>query len=135
MQPHKQIYIGLVVLLLCGIFAACTTVPLTGRKTLNLLPASQMNAMALTQYQSFLQQNPPSNNSRNGQLVQEIGVNIQRATEKYYSENQMADKLKGFDWNFNLVQDNTVNAWCMPGGRVVIYSGSYPLLKILMALP
>lgn len=129
MQLHKHVYFGLIALILTGVFAACTTVPLTGRKTLNLLPASQMNAMALTAYQDFLQENPPANSSRNGQMVREIGINIQKATEKYYSENQMADKLSGFDWSFNLVEENTVNAWCMPGGRVVIYSGILPVAK------
>lgn len=109
------------------LLSACYKVPLTGRSSLRLLPASQMNAMSLTQYSDFLQGNNVVTNTTHGQMVREVGVNIQRATEKYFQEIGKPDELEGFDWSFNLVQDNTINAWCMPGGRVVIYTGILPV--------
>lgn len=88
-----------------------------------------MNAMALTSYQEFLGESNVNNTSQHGQMVREVGINIQKATERYFAENQMSDKLSQFDWSFNLVEENTVNAWCMPGGRVVIYSGILPVAQ------
>lgn len=111
------------------LMVACSKVPFTGRKQTKLLPESQMNAMALTAYKDFLTQNKASTNSSQVAMVKRVGRNIQKAAELYYSKKGMSKKLDGFKWEFNLVEDETVNAWCMPGGKVVIYTGILPITK------
>ena len=106
---------------------SCSVVPLTGRKQLNLLPESEMIAMGFTSYSEFLKDNPPSADAVNAGLVREVGHNIASAVVKYFSDNNLQGRLNGYSWEFNLVNDPTPNAWCMPGGKVVVYSGILPL--------
>src|SRR5437868_732547 len=84
---------------------ACSKVPLTDRKQLNLLPESQMVAMGLTSYSEFLKENPPANSSNpNTQLVKSVGEKIQTAVVKYMRDNKMYDRIKDYKWEFNLVE-------------------------------
>ncbi|MFN8240867.1 MAG: M48 family metallopeptidase [Bacteroidales bacterium] len=109
------------------LYQSCSVVPLTGRKQLNLLPESEMIAMGLTNYSDFLKENPPSTDKTNSAIVTEVGTNIANAVIKYFADNNLQDRLNGYKWEFNLVSDKTPNAWCMPGGKVVVYSGLLPL--------
>jgi len=111
-------------------FVACSTVPITGRKQMNLLPESQLMGMALTSYGQFLAQNPamPTSNPQAAQ-VKEVGDRIARAATKYLRAKGMGERVAGFKWEFNLVQSNEVNAWCMPGGKVVFYTGILPITQ------
>ncbi|MBL4667996.1 MAG: M48 family metallopeptidase [Flavobacteriales bacterium] len=121
--------IALIVIIATGIYS-CTTVPISGRKQLNMLPESQMMSMSLTQYQSFLKENPPvSANVENTKMVKRVGLRISHAVEKYMKANNMSNRIKGYKWEFNLIDENTVNAWCMPGGKVVVYTGILPVTK------
>jgi len=113
-------------LIMTGLFISCATVPLTGRKQLNLLPESEMIAMGLTSYSEFMKENPPSGDKTGSALVKEVGNNLAGAVLKYFTENKIQNQLEGYQWEFNLVDDATPNAWCMPGGKVVIYSGILP---------
>src|SRR5262245_32125648 len=103
------------------IVAACSKVPLTGRSQLNLIPSSEMMAMSAQQYGEFLKTNPPSSNAQGTAQVQRVGVRIQHAVEQFMTDKGMADKIKDYKWEFNLVESKEVNAWCMPGGKVVVY--------------
>ena len=95
-----------------------------------MFPESQMMSMSLTQYQSFLTENPPmADNLAQTQMVKRVGNRIALAVEKYMKDNNMSSRIKGYTWEFNLVDENTVNAWCMPGGKVVVYSGILPITK------
>ena len=107
----------------------CTQVAITGRKQLNLVPDSVMNSMSFQSYGEFLSQNKLSNNAAQTQMVKSIGSRIQKAVEQYCSENNLSDQLKGYQWEFNLVEDKAVNAWCMPGGKVVVYTGLLPVAQ------
>lgn len=80
--------------------------------------------MALTQYKDFLTKNPvlPATN-QNQEMVRRVGNKIAAAITKYYNEHGAGDELKGYSWEFNLVESKEVNAWCMPGGKVVVYTG------------
>lgn len=109
--------------------AACSTAPFTGRKQFRMLPESELSAMALAQYKDFLSQNKVSTSKGLTSTVREIGVNIQRAAERYYTAKGLQDQLAGFQWEFNLVDDPGVNAWCMPGGKVVVYTGLLPIAQ------
>src|SRR5690554_630348 len=112
------------------LFIACSKVPITGRKQLNLLPESQMIAMSATAYDDFLSENPalPASNPQ-AQLVERVGVKVSKAVETYLNDNGYSDLAKEFVWEFHTVQNETVNAWCMPGGRVVFYTGILPICQ------
>jgi predicted Zn-dependent protease len=107
---------------------SCAKVPITGRKQTNLLPESELIGMAAMQYDSFLVTNPLANPASNdARMVRQVGIKIQNAVEKYLSDNNLSDRVAGYQWAFNLVNDPTVNAWCMPGGKVVFYTGILPV--------
>lgn len=122
----RNTFLFLLAALLAG---ACQTVPVTGRRQMILVPNAQLLPMAYDQYSQFLSQNRLSSDRRSAERVRNIGVRIQRAVETYMTQNNMADRLSGFQWEFNLVEDNTVNAWCMPGGKVVFYTGILPVCQ------
>ncbi|RXQ94009.1 M48 family peptidase [Ancylomarina salipaludis] len=113
-------------LCLVTVLAACATVPITGRKQMNLFPEDQMIATSLIQYDSFLKENKLSNNKEQSEMVKRVGKRIAEAVEIFMKDNGMSDRISGFAWEFNLVEDDTPNAWCMPGGKVVFYTGILP---------
>ncbi|PLX03266.1 MAG: peptidase M48 [Marinilabiliales bacterium] len=118
------------IFLLISFVISCATVPLTNRSQLNLLPESQMVAMALTTYDEFLKENKLSTNKHQTQMVKRVGAKISKSVENFLKKNNKASLLEDYNWEFNLIQnDTTPNAWCMPGGKVVIYSGILPITK------
>ena len=110
-------------------FYSCSTVPLTGRSQLNMIPSGEMLTMSYQQYDLFLKDNKVSTNQAQVNMVKRIGGNIQNAVERYMKQNNLSDRLEGYKWEFNLVEDEQVNAWCMPGGKVVVYTGILPVTK------
>ncbi len=108
---------------------SCSTVPITGRKQLSLIPHSQMLSMSFQQYGEFLDSNKVSTDAKQTQLVRTVGGRIQKAVETYFAQQGLSDGLAGYKWEFNLVDSKEVNAWCMPGGKVVVYSGILPVTK------
>ena len=116
------------VLLLLFLFA-CSTVPITGRQQLNLLPNQTMLSMSLSQYDQFLKQNQLSRDPEGTQMVRHVGARIQKAVEQYFADHGMSDALADYAWEFNLVESEEINAWCMPGGKVVVYTGILPLTQ------
>ena len=114
-------------LICCLHLLACATVPVTGRKQLNLVSDGEMQAMSYQQYAQFLGENPLSEDHEAAALVRQVGENIQRAVEDYATQKGMSEHLRGYDWEFNLVASDEVNAWCMPGGKVVFYTGILPV--------
>ncbi|HTY59562.1 MAG TPA: M48 family metallopeptidase [Bacteroidota bacterium] len=108
---------------------SCSTVPLTGRKQLNLVPESEMLSTSFQQYGDFVKQNKISADRSGAELVRRVGTRIRGAVEQYMAANNLSDRLKGYAWEFNLVESNEVNAWCMPGGKVVVYTAILPLTR------
>lgn len=108
---------------------SCTKVPITGRKQLKMIPDSQMLAMSFQEYDSFLKSSKLSTNKTQVEMVKRVGKNIQLSVETYLNNNNYADLLSGYEWEFNLVESTDVNAWCMPGGKVVVYTGILPVTK------
>jgi predicted Zn-dependent protease len=109
---------------------ACSKVPITGRKQLKLLPDSMIMEMGQTNYASFLKENPAVNPpTKQSVEVTAVGIRISQAVEKYMKDNGMSKKIEGYKWEFNVVESKDVNAWCMPGGKVVVYTGILPLTK------
>lgn len=111
--------------------SSCSRVPITGRRQLNLVPESTVQQLALTQYTSFLSSNHTvsEGSSTDARMVQTVGERIAQAVTQYLDQHQMADRIAGYHWEFHLVQNSEVNAWCMPGGKVVVYTGIMPLIK------
>ena len=108
---------------------SCATVPITGRQQLSLVSQNTLNEMSLKSYGEFLSQHKVVKDTEQAHMVKRVGKDIQRAVEQYFAENNLSAHLKGYKWEFNLVDENTVNAWCMPGGKVVIYTGILPVTK------
>lgn len=115
-------------LLAVAYLIGCTRVPITNRRQVNLVGENEMIGMSLQAYSEFLSQNQvlPATDSRT-QMVRRIGINIQNSVEKYLADNGQSKRVEGFQWEFNVVNDPTVNAWCMPGGKVVVYTGILPV--------
>lgn len=109
--------------------AACTTVPISGRRQLNIVPDSQLLAMSFQQYDAFLREHRESDDARATAMVRRVGTRIARAVERYMREHGMADRLEGYAWEFHLVESDEVNAWAMPGGKVVVYTGILPVCR------
>lgn len=118
------------VLLLIFIMLACSTVPITGRKQMKLLPESMLLSMSVANYDTFLSENKPipKTDSR-AKMVEDVGVKISKSVKTFLGNYGESNRIKDFDWNFELVNDKTPNAWCMPGGKVVVYSGILPYTK------
>ncbi len=117
-------------------FVACSTNAITGRKQLSLFPESALQAEAVQQYQSFLSENKvvSANTSRDAEMVKRVGSRVATAITTYYRGKGLAKELDGYKWEFNLINDNQVNAWCMPGGKVVVYTGLLPVTQNEAAL-
>ncbi len=112
------------------ILVACTTVPITGRQSLNLVSDSELLTMSLTQYQEVLHKAKLSQDQQKIQMVRNVGARIARATEDLLRQRGMESELSNYKWEFNLIQDDkTVNAWCMPGGKVAVYTGLLPVTQ------
>lgn len=111
--------------------AGCTTVPITGRSQFNTIPDSMINSMALEQYNTFLKspETQLSTDAEKTAMVQRVGIRIADAVEKYMTDNYMHDRIAGYNWEFNLVESEQKNAWAMPGGKVVVYTGILELAQ------
>jgi predicted Zn-dependent protease len=107
----------------------CSTVPITGRKQLSLIPSSQILGMSYSEYDGFLKSNKLSTDQQATAMIKRVGARIQGAVERYFKEKGLEDELKDYRWEFNLVEDKQVNAWCMPGGKVVFYTGILPITQ------
>ncbi|SKC60320.1 M48 family metallopeptidase [Ohtaekwangia koreensis] len=109
---------------------ACAKVAVTGRSQLSLVSNAEIIPVANQQYDEVLKKGPLSNNAEQTQLVKRVGVRIQKAVEEYMAMNNASAELADFKWEFNLIDDpKTVNAWCMPGGKVAFYTGIMPICK------
>jgi predicted Zn-dependent protease len=104
---------------------ACTTNAITGRSQLSLVSESTLQQEAVTQYRSFLSQNKvvSSTSNKDAEMVKRVGTRIANAITRYYKDKGLSNELSGYNWEFNLVESPEVNAWCMPGGKVVVYTG------------
>ena len=114
---------------------SCHRNPITGRKQLTLVSEKEVQSMALTQYKQFITTNKvvPVNDN-DGEMVKRVGARIADAIGRYYKAQGLTAALEGYNWEFNLVQSKEVNAWCMPGGKVVVYTGLLPITQNETAL-
>lgn len=108
---------------------ACKVNPFTGKKVLNFYPNSQIFPMAFAQYDQFLGENNVIENSAESRMIEKVGLRIASAAERWLTANGYPGYLKDYKWDYNLVNDKTVNAWCMPGGKIVFYTGILPITE------
>lgn len=110
--------------------SACATVPLTGRSQLRLLSDSQMMKMSLASYREVLKKSKLSKDKKKVAMVRRVGKRIAGAAEDFLRENHLAHEIANYKWAFNLIKaDKTVNAWCMPGGKIAVYTGLLPISR------
>jgi predicted Zn-dependent protease len=123
----KYIFISVVVLF--ATVLSCATNPFSGQKTLALTPNSQIFPAAFQQYNQFLSTNKVVSGTKDANRVTNVGTNIKIAAEKWLNANGNQGYLNDYQWEYKLVESKEVNAWCMPGGKIVVYSGILPIAK------
>ncbi|MDA3943049.1 MAG: M48 family metallopeptidase [Bacteroidetes bacterium] len=129
---RKQLFVVLAFTLLAG----CSLNLVTGRKQLSLVPESELQLMAVSQYNTFLTEHKvlKSSNSSDAAMVDRVGARISNAITNYYISKGQQSVIDGYAWEFNTIEDEAVNAWCMPGGKVVVYTGLLPVAQNETAL-
>jgi predicted Zn-dependent protease len=118
--------------LLCLIFAglySCGNVPVTGRRQLNLVSDSEILSLSLQQYNDYIRTAKLSTDRTATAMVTNVGSKIANAVTASYTYQGMESQLSNFSWEFNLIDDPQVNAFCMPGGKIVVYSGILPVTQ------
>lgn len=115
---------------------SCARNAITGRKQWQFFKESDIQNMALQQYRQFLTQNKvvATSVSKDAEMVKRVGERISKAVTKFYTEKGLAKELEGYNWEYNLVDSKEVNAWCMPGGKIVVYTGLLPISQNEAAL-
>ncbi len=108
---------------------SCATNPITGKSTLALVPDSQILPSAFQQYSQFLSQNKVVSGTADARRVETVGIKIKNAAEKYLASLGRKDYLKDYRWEYKLIESKEVNAWCMPGGKIVFYTGILPITQ------
>lgn len=111
------------------LLAGCGSVPITGRQQLLLVSDSEVLSSSLTQYDSYIKSSQKSTLTSKVNMVKRVGKRIAEATEKYLLENNLKSEIANFKWEFNLVKDDQINAFCMPGGKIVVYEGLMKIAK------
>ncbi|WP_278035599.1 M48 family metallopeptidase [Flavobacterium nitratireducens] len=120
------VFLGIATL---GLVYSCATNPLTGKKTLNFVSNSELFPSSFQQYGTFLKENKVISGTADAKKVESVGVKIKVAAERYLASLGQTDYLKDYQWEYKLVDSKEVNAWCMPGGKIVVYSGILPITK------
>ena len=109
--------------------ASCAIVPFTGRKQFIAIPAAQITALSSDSYTQVLKDNRLSQNQNYVNSVRQVGARLTAAVEKYMKENGMESMIAGYDWQYNVLVSDELNAWCMPGGQIAFYEGIMPVCK------
>ena len=118
---------AVILVLTVFLFVECTTVPITGRKRVNFVSDAEVLPASFAQYKGFLEENKLSSNRTMSNQIKEVGKNVSAAVDRFMRANNMTAEANSYKWDFNLIEDETVNAWCMPGGKVVFYTGIMPI--------
>jgi len=108
---------------------SCSSVPLTGRKQFVAIPSSQMMSLSAESYSQVLEENKLSSNTQYVNMVRSVGEKLSSAVEAYMIENGMKASVENFDWQFNVIVSEQLNAWCMPGGQIAFYEGIMPVCE------
>ena len=121
--------IKILLIIIGSLVLSCSKNPFTGKKNLNFVSNSQLFPSAFQQYSTFLNENKVIAVSPDAKRVENVGMKIKAAAEKYLNANGHAGYLNDYKWEYKLVESKDVNAWCMPGGKIVVYTGILPITK------
>jgi len=122
---QKQLVYFMVILLLYS----CSTVPITERKRVNIVDDSQILPASFMQYETFLKEHELSKDVKLSNEIQTVGQRLSKSVDRFMRANGMTEEANNYKWEFNLVEDKQMNAWCLPGGKVVFYTGILPVCK------
>jgi predicted Zn-dependent protease len=119
-----------------SVIVACSKNAVTGRNQFKLVPESELQSMAQQEYRQFLSTNPVVSPSadRDAEMVRRVGQRVATAVQQYYKSQRLGEELQGYQWEYNLVNSKEANAWCMPGGKIVVYTGLLPITQNEAAL-
>ena len=129
MTKKSILFLLMLVVLLVSSCGTSSTVPITGRKQNILVSDEQILSLSNQQYQEYMKKAKPSTNAANTAMVKRVGQNIANAVVAYLKQQGLASEVSQYKWEFNLVQDKSVNAFCMPGGKIVVYEGLLPVTR------
>ncbi|GGH02005.1 peptidase M48 [Polaribacter pacificus] len=115
------------IFLVSVLLAACSTVPITGRSRIIPVNDDQVLPASFAQYKGFLEENEKSKDIEKTNQIKNVGLKISAAVDRFMRTNKMTKEADSYKWEFNLIEDKTVNAWCLPGGKVVFYTGILPI--------
>lgn len=124
----------IIALALLVLVISCAKNPFTGKSTMAFVPNSQIFPMAFQQYNQFLSENKVITGTADAKRIETIGTKIKTASERWLAAHNQADYLKDYVWEYKLVDSKEVNAWCMPGGKIVFYTGFYQFVKTMQEL-
>jgi predicted Zn-dependent protease len=126
----------IILIFIASVLTGCILNKVTGRKQLSLVSESELQLMATSQYSTFLSENKVLNpgSSKDAAMVDRVGARISNAITKYYNGQEKQSVIDGYKWEFNTIESKEVNAWCMPGGKVVVYTGLLPVTQNETAL-
>jgi len=122
---NKNVFYFLITLLLYS----CSTVPITERKRVNIVDDSQILPASFAQYDNFLKENKLSTDAKMTREIENIGQRISKSVDRFMRANGMTEEANNYQWEFKLVDDDQMNAWCLPGGKVVFYTGILPVCE------
>ncbi|MFK5880067.1 MAG: M48 family metallopeptidase [Flavobacteriaceae bacterium] len=117
------------IVLIFIISIGCSTVPITERKRINIVSDAEILPASFAQYEGFLKENTISSNASKTKELKDVGKNISQAVDKFMRSNGMVSEANSYKWEFNLIENTQLNAWCLPGGKVVFYTGILPICK------
>ena len=121
----KILFLAFIVLI-----AGCSSVPVTGRKQLSLVSDAQLTQLGLQSYNEIISQSEIVKTGPQADLLRKVGMEIAAAAEAFLKENGLSSEISNYSWEFNLIkEDKTVNAFCMPGGKIAVYTGILPVTK------
>lgn len=129
MKTRSLLFSVAIAALLLSSCGTTSTVPVTGRKHTLLVSDEQVLSLSNQEYTNYMKTAKMSTNATNTAMVKRVGQKLATAVETYLKSNGMSSEIKNFSWTFNLVQDQSVNAFCMPGGKIVVYEGLLPVTK------
>jgi len=122
-------YITLVGIFVLGLFFSCATNPFTGKQSLNFVSNSQLFPSSFQQYGTFLKENKVIVGATDAKRVENVGMKIRAAAERWLSANGQAGYTKDYQWEYKLIENKEINAWCLPGGKIAVYTGILAITK------
>jgi len=125
-MKKRNILLGLA---LVGLMVSCAKNPFTGKQSLNFVSNSELFPSSFQQYGTFLKDNKVVSGTADAKRVETVGMKIRDAAQRYLAANGQPDYLNDYRWEYKLVDNKEVNAWCMPGGKIVVYTGILPITK------